>query len=100
MKSSCKQGADHIAGCGAGRSATPPVTPGVPRDAGTVLPVIFDDDGSQDGTAALAYLLSHPGVSIRAITVSYGKAHPTGRRLSMKAALRTSKCASPRMPAA
>jgi inosine-uridine nucleoside N-ribohydrolase len=65
-----------IAGCSAGQSATPPVTPGAPRDPGTVLPVIFDDDGSQDGTAALAYLLSHPGVSIRAITISYGEAHP------------------------
>jgi inosine-uridine nucleoside N-ribohydrolase len=65
-----------IAGCSAGQSATPPVTPGAPRDPGTVLPVIFDDDGSQDGTAALAYLLSHPSVSIRAITISYGEAHP------------------------
>lgn len=64
------------AGCGAGRSAAPPVTPGAARDPGAVLPVIFDDDGSQDGTAALAYLLSHPGVSVRAITVSYGEAHP------------------------
>lgn len=65
-----------IVGCSAGQSATPPVTPGASRAPGTVLPVIFDDDGSQDGTAALAYLLSHPGVSIRAITVSYGEAHP------------------------
>ncbi len=63
-------------GCSAGRSAAPPVTPGAPRDPGTVLPVIFDDDGSQDGTAALAFLLSHPGVSVRAITISYGEAHP------------------------
>jgi len=51
-------------------------TPGPVRDPATVLPVIFDDDGSQDGTAALAYLLSHPGVSVRAITISYGEAHP------------------------
>ena len=65
-----------IAGCSVGQSATPPVTPGAPRDPDTVLPVIFDDDGSLDGTAALAYLLSHPGVSIRAITISYGEAHP------------------------
>ena len=63
------------AGCSAGQSA-PPVTPGAARDPGTVLPVIFDDDGSLDGTAALAYLLSHPGVSVRAITISYGEAHP------------------------
>ncbi len=65
-----------IAGCSAGPSATPPVTPGAPRDPSTMLPVIFDDDGSQDGTAALAYLLSHRGVSIKAITISYGEAHP------------------------
>lgn len=65
-----------IAGCSAGQFATPPVTPGAPRDPGTALPYIFDDDGSPDGTAALAYLLSHPGVSLRAITVSYGEAHP------------------------
>lgn len=64
------------ASCSAGRPAIPPVTPGATRDPGTVLPVIFDDDGSQDGTAALAYLLSHPGVSVRSITVAYGEAHP------------------------
>jgi pyrimidine-specific ribonucleoside hydrolase len=64
------------AGCQPGQSATPNVTPGATRDPATVLPVIFDDDGSQDGTAALAYLLSHPGVSIKAITISYGEAHP------------------------
>lgn len=64
------------AGCSAGQSTIPPVTPGATRDPGTVLPVIFDDDGSQDGTAALAYLLTHPGVAVRAITVSYGEAHP------------------------
>jgi inosine-uridine nucleoside N-ribohydrolase len=65
-----------IAGCSVGQPATPLVTPGASRDPGTVLPVLFDDDGSLDGTAALAYLLSHPGVSIRAITISYGEAHP------------------------
>ena len=65
-----------LAGCGAGQPATPPVTRGAPRDPGAVLPVLFDDDGSLDGSAALAYLLSHPGVSVRAITVSYGEAHP------------------------
>jgi inosine-uridine nucleoside N-ribohydrolase len=64
------------AGCSTGQSPTPPTTPGAPRDPGAVLPVIFDDDGSQDGTAALAYLLSHPGVDVKAITVSYGEAHP------------------------
>jgi inosine-uridine nucleoside N-ribohydrolase len=54
----------------------PTTSPGAARDPDTVLPVIFDDDGSQDGTAALAYLLSHPGVSLKAISISYGEAHP------------------------
>lgn len=40
------------------------------------IPVIFDDDGSPDGTAALFYLLSHPGVSVEAINITYGEAHP------------------------
>lgn len=40
-------------------------------------PLIFDDDGSRDGTAALFYLLSNPEISIRAITISYGEAHPS-----------------------
>jgi len=40
------------------------------------IPVIFDDDGSPDGTTALFYLLSHPGVSIEVINISYGEAHP------------------------
>ena len=38
--------------------------------------VIYDDDGSRDGTAALLYLLSIPEISIDAITISYGEAHP------------------------
>lgn len=38
--------------------------------------LLYDDDGSRDGTAALLYLLSHPDISIQAIAVSYGEAHP------------------------
>ena len=38
--------------------------------------LLFDDDGSRDGTAALLYLLSQPDISIQAVTVSYGEAHP------------------------
>jgi len=38
--------------------------------------VIFDDDGSPDGTAALLYLLSHQGVSLKAVSISYGEAYP------------------------
>jgi pyrimidine-specific ribonucleoside hydrolase len=39
-------------------------------------PVIFDDDGSPDGTAALFYLLAHPEVAVQAIGISYGEAYP------------------------
>src|SRR3990170_2221534 len=37
------------------------------------LSVIFDDDGSPDGTTALLYLLSHPRVSLEAVNISYGR---------------------------
>jgi purine nucleosidase/pyrimidine-specific ribonucleoside hydrolase len=38
--------------------------------------VIFDDDGSPDGTTALLYLLSRPDVSIQSVSISYGEAYP------------------------
>ena len=38
--------------------------------------VIFDDDGSPDGTSALLFLLSEPRAEVRAVSVSYGEAHP------------------------
>jgi inosine-uridine nucleoside N-ribohydrolase len=38
--------------------------------------IIYDDDGSLDGMAALLYLLSHPDISVGAINISYGEAHP------------------------
>ncbi|MHB8132695.1 MAG: nucleoside hydrolase [Anaerolineaceae bacterium] len=38
--------------------------------------LIYDDDGSLDGMAALLYLLSYPEISIQAINISYGEAHP------------------------
>jgi|GEM_PF-976541 len=50
--------------------------PAVPQPAAEPVPVIFDDDGSPDGMVALLYLLSHPRVQVRAITVSVGEAHP------------------------
>lgn len=46
------------------------------RPASTGLPVIFDDDGSPDGTAALLYLLSDPAASVQAAVISHGEAHP------------------------
>jgi inosine-uridine nucleoside N-ribohydrolase len=38
--------------------------------------LLYDDDGSRDGMAALLYLLSYPDISMLAITISYGEAHP------------------------
>jgi purine nucleosidase/pyrimidine-specific ribonucleoside hydrolase len=40
------------------------------------LPVIFDDDGSPDGTSALLFLLSEPRAKVMAVSVSSGEAHP------------------------
>ena len=39
-------------------------------------PLIVDDDGSQDGLAALAYLLANPQFDVQAITMSHGVARP------------------------
>ncbi|MEQ9549997.1 MAG: nucleoside hydrolase [Coleofasciculus sp. G3-WIS-01] len=39
-------------------------------------PLIFDDDGSQDGMTALAYLLANPKFELKAITLSQGIADP------------------------
>lgn len=44
--------------------------------AADTTPLIFDDDGSQDGFAALAYLLSKPEFDLQAITMSHGVARP------------------------
>ena len=55
--------------------ASPTPAPTFTPPARTI-PVIYDDDGSPDGTAALFYLLSHPEVSLRAIGISYGEAYP------------------------
>lgn len=39
-------------------------------------PLIVDDDGSQDGFAALAYMLANPQFDVQAITMSHGVARP------------------------
>ncbi|MGK7941811.1 MAG: nucleoside hydrolase [Crocosphaera sp.] len=41
------------------------------------IPLIFDDDGSQDGMTALAYMLANPKFDIQAINISQGIAEPT-----------------------
>jgi purine nucleosidase/pyrimidine-specific ribonucleoside hydrolase len=49
-----------------------------PLNKPTTVPirVLFDDDGSPDGTTALLYLLSHPQVEVLSVSISYGEAHP------------------------
>ena len=42
----------------------------------TLLHVIYDDDGSPDGTTALLYLLTDPATWVNSATISYGEAHP------------------------
>ena len=41
-----------------------------------VIHVIFDDDGSPDGTTALAYLIADPAVWVDAAVITHGEAHP------------------------
>ena len=45
-------------------------------DAPAAIPLIVDDDGSQDGMTALAYMLQNPQFSVEAITISQGLARP------------------------
>ena len=52
------------------------VTPLPSQQSQATIPVIFDDDGSPDGTIALLYFLSNPLFDVRAVTISQGEAHP------------------------
>lgn len=40
------------------------------------IPIIVDDDGSPDGMIAMLYFLSNPLFDVRAVTISFGEAHP------------------------
>ena len=42
----------------------------------TPTPLIIDDDGSQDGMTAIAYMLANPEFDVEAITISNGIARP------------------------
>ena len=42
----------------------------------TPTPLIIDDDGSQDGMTAIAYMLANPQFDVQAITISNGIARP------------------------
>ncbi|MGA9398346.1 MAG: nucleoside hydrolase [Anaerolineaceae bacterium] len=76
-------------GCSASATtpnATSTISPGLPIPTPTLtvesiattqkVRLIYDDDGSRDGMPALLYLLSYPEISIEAISISYGEAHP------------------------
>ena len=39
-------------------------------------PLIIDDDGSQDGMTAIAYMLANPNFDVKAIAISNGIARP------------------------
>jgi inosine-uridine nucleoside N-ribohydrolase len=41
------------------------------------IPLIYDDDGSPDGTLANLYLLANPDVDLKVISISYGEATPS-----------------------
>ena len=45
--------------------------------ADQMIPVIWDDDGSPDGVIALMYLMAHPNIEVKALTVSLGEAYPS-----------------------
>jgi inosine-uridine nucleoside N-ribohydrolase len=38
--------------------------------------VVYDDDGSPDGTVALPYLLIHPNVEVISVNLTYGEVYP------------------------
>lgn len=60
-----------VVGCGAPASTS--VSPTLPPRQ---VILFYEDDGSRDGLAALLYLLSCPEISIEAVSISYGEAHP------------------------
>jgi inosine-uridine nucleoside N-ribohydrolase len=57
-------------------AASTPIETVEPTSSLRKMLLLYDDDGSRDGLAALLYLLSYPDISIQAITISYGEAHP------------------------
>jgi inosine-uridine nucleoside N-ribohydrolase len=48
----------------------------LPTPSTDTISLIFDDDGSLDGTVALFYLLRHPRIDLKSVGISYGEAHP------------------------
>lgn len=46
------------------------------QPAFSATPLIVDDDGSQDGMTALAYMLANPKFDVKAVTIAQGIAYP------------------------
>ena len=40
------------------------------------IPMIYDDDGSPDGTTAMFYLLAHPAVDLKVVSLTFGEVNP------------------------
>lgn len=59
-----------------GQSVSEPKLPELIKSKIEVIPIIYDDDGSPDGTTALLYLLSHPAVDLKAVNLTYGEVYP------------------------
>jgi inosine-uridine nucleoside N-ribohydrolase len=53
-----------------------PTLPPQPKFPSKPIPLIYDDDGSPDGTLANLYLLANPDVDLKVISISYGEATP------------------------
>jgi pyrimidine-specific ribonucleoside hydrolase len=75
-----------LSGCGS-PTANPTLEPIYPTTTATSteqptpsisapVPLVYDDDGSRDGTVALLYLLLIPDFSVKSVTISFGEAHP------------------------
>jgi pyrimidine-specific ribonucleoside hydrolase len=63
-----------LTGC-PGRETVTPIPPPSPGADGPI-PLIVDNDGSPDGSIALLFFLRNPRFDVRAVTISYGEAHP------------------------
>jgi pyrimidine-specific ribonucleoside hydrolase len=61
--------------CPGREAAVTPLPPPSPGADGPI-PLIVDDDGSPDGTIAMLFFLRNPLFDVRAVTISYGEAHP------------------------
>ncbi|NEP45214.1 MAG: nucleoside hydrolase [Okeania sp. SIO2H7] len=48
----------------------------LPVEQAEPVPIIIDDDGSQDGMTAISYILQNPKFDVQAMTVSQGLARP------------------------